>query len=73
MIANSLSKLLSNLPEGIHRVECKFRHDDKKCKTYEIKYNYYACFLECTNFKDYLIDYKCLCCNKNHKKSLMKN
>ena len=32
------------------------------------------CFLEYTNFRDKLIEYKCLCCNKNYQpKSLIKN
>ena len=26
------------------------------------------CFLEYTNIKDNLIEYKCLCCNKNYQK-----
>ena len=26
----SLSKLANNLSEGIHRIKCKLRHDDKK-------------------------------------------
>ena len=38
----------------------------------EIKYNCCDCFLEYTNFRDNLIEYKCLCCNKIIKKSLMK-
>ena len=25
------------------------------------------CFLECTNFKDVLIEYNCLCYNKNYE------
>ena len=29
-----------------------------------IKYKYCNCFLEYTNFKDSLIEYKCLCSNK---------
>ena len=41
------------------------RHDDKKCKTCRIKCKYYDCFLEYINFKDDLIEYKCLCCNNN--------
>ena len=33
-MANSLSDLHDNLPECIHEIECKHRHDNKKCKTY---------------------------------------
>ena len=36
-----------------------------KCETCGIKYKYCDCFLEYINFKDNLIEYKCLCCNKN--------
>ena len=66
-MASSLSNLVNNLSKGIHRVKCKFGHDDKKCEKFGIKYKYCNCFLEYTNFKDDLIEYKCLCCNKNHQ------
>ena len=39
----------------------------------EIKYKYYNCFLEHTNFKDDLIGYKYSCCNKNNQQKLDKN
>ena len=32
-----------------------------------IKYKYFDCFLEYKNFKDDVIGYKCLCCNKNYQ------
>ena len=31
------------------------------------------CCLEYTNFKEYLIQYKCLCCNKNYQKKFDEN
>ena len=71
-MASSLLILVNNLVEGIHKIKCKYRHDDKKCETYEIKYKDRDCFLEHTNFKDDLIEYKYLCCSKNYKKSLVK-
>ena len=37
-----------------------------------IKYKDCDCFLEYANFEVDLIEYECLCCNKNYKKSLMK-
>ena len=40
----------------------------KKCETCEIKYKYCDYFLEYKNFKDDLIEYKDLCCNKNYQK-----
>ena len=62
-----LSNPVNNLSEGIHRIKCKFRHDDKKCEACEIKYKFCDCLLEDTNFTDDLIAYKCLYCNKNYQ------
>ena len=36
-MASSLSNLVNNLSDGIHRIKCKYGHDDKKCKTCRIK------------------------------------
>ena len=66
-MASSLSDLVNNLSEGIYRIECKFRCDDKKCETCGIEYKYFDCFLEYMHFKNDLIEYKCLCCNKNYQ------
>ena len=32
--ANSLSNLVNNLSEGIHKIKCKYRHNDTKCETF---------------------------------------
>ena len=53
-MASSLSNLDNNLSKGLHRVKCKFEHDDEKCETCGIKYKYCDCFLENTSFKDVL-------------------
>ena len=66
-IASSLSHLVNNLSEGIHRMKCNFGHYDKKCETCRIKYNNFDCFLEYTDFKDDLIEDKCSYCNKNYQ------
>ena len=63
-IASLLSSIANNLSEGMHRVKCKYRHDDKKCESSGIKHEHYDCFLEYTNFKNDLIEYKCLICHK---------
>ena len=60
-----LSNLVSSLFEVIHRIKCNFGHDDKKCEICVIKYKYCDCFLEYTNFRYYLIEYKCLLYNNN--------
>ena len=66
-IASSLTNLVNNLSDGIHKIKCKFGHYDKKCEIYGIKYKYCNCFLEYTRFKDDSTEYKCLCCNKNYQ------
>ena len=66
-MASSLSNLVNNISEGIHRIKRKYGHDDNKCETCRIKYKYCDCFLEYTNFKDNLIECKRLCCNKNYQ------
>ena len=54
-MASSLSNLINNLSEGIHRMKCKYRDNDKKCETCVIQYKHSDCFLEYTIFKDDLI------------------
>ena len=65
-MASSLSHLFYNLSEEIHKIKCNHGHN-KKCETCCIKYKYCNCFLEDTNFKDGLIEYNCLHCNKNYQ------
>ena len=66
-VAISLSNLANNLFKGIHKIQCRYGYDDKKCETCRIKYKYGDCLLEYTNFKDDLLEYKCLCCDKNYQ------
>ena len=53
-MASSLSNLVDNLAEGIHKIKCK------DCD----------CFLEYESVKDNLIKYKCLSCNKDYSNKL---
>ena len=53
-MASSLSNLVENLTEGIHKVKCK------DC----------VCFLEYESVKCHLIKYKCLSYNKDHSNKL---
>ena len=69
-MASLLSYLVNDLSEGIHTIKCKYGHDDKACETCRIKYKCCDCFLEYTNFKDDLIEYKCLCCNKHYQQKI---
>ena len=53
-MAPSLSNLVDNLTEGIHKIKCK------DCD----------CFLEYESVKDNLIKYKCLSCNKDYSNKI---
>ena len=64
---SSLSNLVNNIFEGIHKIKCKYEHNNKNCETCRIKYKYCDCFLIYTNFQDDFTEYKCLCCNKNYQ------
>ena len=55
-MASSLSNLLENLAERIHKIKCQ------DCN----------CFLEYESPKDNLIKYKCLSCNKNYPNKIDK-
>ena len=63
-MVNLLSSLVNNLTERIHEIKCKYGHNDNKCETLKIKQKDFDCFLENKNFKDDLIEYKCLYWNK---------
>ena len=60
-MALSLSKLANSLSEGIHRIKCKLRHDDKKYETCRIKCKYYN-----------VLGYNCLCWNINYQHEIDK-
>ena len=66
-MASSLSNLVNNLAEGSCKIKCKYGHDERKCGTCRIKYKDCMCFLEYANFRDNVIECKCLCCNKNYQ------
>ena len=50
-MASSLSILVNNLAEGIHKNRCKNEYDNKKCEMYRIKYKDCDSFLEYTKMK----------------------
>ena len=66
-MASSLSNIVKKSSKGIHKIKCKYRHNDKNCKTCGFAYEVGDCFLDYKDFKDNLIEYKCLCCNKNYQ------
>ena len=44
-MANSLSNLVNNLSEGIHKIKYKYGHDDKKCEFVESNISFATVFL----------------------------
>ena len=44
-MSSLLSNLVNNLSEEIHKIKCKYGHDDKKRETCRIKYKDCECFL----------------------------
>ena len=51
---SSLSNVVNNLAQRIHKIKWKYCHDDKKCQTCGIKYRDCGCFLKYINVKDNL-------------------
>ena len=71
-MASSLSNLVNDLSKEIQRIKSKLGNDDEKCKTCCTKNINCNCFLECTNFKDDLIKYRCSSCNKSSQRKFDK-
>ena len=38
-MARLLSNLVNNLAEGVHKIKCKYGHDNKKCETRGVNTN----------------------------------
>ena len=56
-MANSISNLVNNLAEEIHKIKYKYRYDVKKCEIYGAKHKDLR-LLSWINFKDNLTEYK---------------
>ena len=50
-IASSLSNFLNNLAEGIHKIKCKYGHNDKECETCVINTKISSAFLNTQTLK----------------------
>ena len=53
-------------------LKCKLGHDDNKVKRVQLNISIVT-VLEYANFKDDLIEYKCLYCNKRYQRELGKS
>ena len=49
------------------KIKCKYGHDDKKWETCGVTYGVCDYYFEYTYLRKDLIEYKCLCCNKNYQ------
>ena len=58
LLVGSLSNLVNNLSGGIHKIKCKYRHDNKNWNLWNYIRSVES-FLQYTTFKDDLIEYKC--------------
>ena len=58
-MVSSLSNLVNNLSERLHRIKCKSQHD-KNLKYVELNISIGHVFFEYANFKDDLINCNCL-------------
>ena len=67
-MASSLSNLVNNLAEGIHKMKCKYKQWSLAESNIKI-----AFFFEYKNLKCNLTEYKCLCCSKNYKAKFNEN
>ena len=67
-----LSNLVSSFSELIHKIKCKHGYNDKKYEMCKTKYKYYDYCFEYTNFKEDLMEFKCLFCNKNYQQKFNK-
>ena len=59
-----MANLVNNLSEGIREIMDMKIKNEKLMDTYEVC----DCFHKYTNFKNDLIEYKCLRCNKNYQR-----
>ena len=66
-MASSLSNLFNNRSQVIHKIKYKTDAMIKYVKLGELNVSILTVFFGYTNFKDGLIEYKCLCCNKNYQ------
>ena len=55
-MASSVSNLVDNFAEGIHKIKCKYGHDNKKNEVCGIKHKDCVCCLEYKKVKDDLIE-----------------
>ena len=67
-MVSSLSNLVNNLVEGIHKIKYEYGHDNNTFETYKVKDKYCECCVEYAKFKNELVVFKCFFFNKNYHK-----
>ena len=71
LMASLLSNLANNLAERIFKVKWEYGYDNENKKLVELNEEIVSVVLTKQTLKDDLIEYKCLCCNKNYQKKTM--
>ena len=56
------------MAEGIHKIKCKYGHDDEKMKPVILNTTIVIAIFNIKALKNDLIEYKCFCSNKNYQK-----
>ena len=69
-MTNSLSNLVNNLPEGLHRIRCTLGNEGTKCESCGIKYKYCHCFF--FNIQTLKIITNFLSCSKSYQQKFNK-
>ena len=72
-MASSLSNLVNNLAERVHKIKCNNGHDNKKREMFVIKYKDCECCRKYMNMKDDSTVFKCLRCNRKLQKKFNEN
>ena len=72
-MASSLSNLVNNLAERVHKIKYNNGHDNKKREIFVIKYKDCECCRKYMNVKDESTVFKCLRCNRKFQKKFNEN
>ena len=72
-MASSLSGLVNNLAEGVHKIKCKYEHNNKKIEPCGVRYKDCEWCLKYPSVKNYLIEYKYIYCSKICQKKFDEN
>ena len=67
-----MSNLVNNLAKGFRKIKCENERDNN-AKRLKLHTKIATAFLNTPNVRDNLIEYKCVCSNKNYQKEFDEN